>query len=179
MKEKKRQDNKFRISTKIKYSADHTFGRSRHFCDDREIKVAFIVDEEKRTTIAILRDDNISNLYHNAVGSGMASPKEMQLCKRYNINEQMSDIIVKTKCAEGDTFDRNEGMKIALEKAKMIRFKIIREIVREIQNQVYRSFISEMNMLENRVANIDKVVERRDRKRNKLMKKINFTVTKK
>lgn len=174
MKQKK-VDDKFRISTKIRYADDHEF---QDYMFNSEIKANFIVDEVKKTTICTLEDSNVTRFFAAMICNDLVSIKEMQLCKKYGITDgEVFKVTVKTKCAPEDTFDRNEGMKIALEKAKMVRFAVIKEIVREFQNTVYRNFSSEMNMLENRVANIDKIVERRDKKRNKLMKKINFTVT--
>ncbi len=171
MKKEKQEDNIFRISTKIKYSDDHDFKPGR-LCEN-ELKVHFIVDEVARTTVAILKDDNLPRFFEMAVDNGMASMKEMQMCKQFNVDDyEKFEIRVKVKCSPEDTFDKNLGMRIALEKANIIRFKIIREIVREIQNQTYRNFASEMNMLMRRVDNIDKVVERRDIKKAKLQKKI-------
>jgi len=167
----KQKDEKFRISTKIKYSDDHDF-KPGCLCEN-ELKVHFVVDEVARTTVAILKDDNLPRFFDMAVDNGLASTKEMQMCKKYHVNDwEKFEIRVKAKCSPEDKFDRNLGMRIALEKANIVRFKIIKEIIREIQNQTYRNFFPEMNMLMHRVDHIDKVIEKRDIKKAKLQKKI-------
>ncbi len=166
---KTKHQDKFTFSTKIRYAADHKY----YYIDDSKLKVDFIVDEKSKTTVCYLYDDNLTRFYQKVVKYGLASSKEMQLCKKYNIvNGEIPKIFAKTRCADDDVYDRNVGMSIALKKAKKIRYLIIKEIVREFQNAVFRNFASEMNMLEKRVENVDKILARREIKREKLAKKI-------
>lgn len=177
-KTKKEKQDMFILSTQVRYSNDHAFDNTFvEFLDtfnDVIIKLKFYANEDKRTVTCILVDRNIKCFYDKLYENRLIKYKNTPLCIKHGIPkfENECTLAAIAFCHPDDKFDLEEGMRIAFRKVSRVRFNIIKEIVKEFQNNVYRCLKSEMSTIEDRMEKIDKLLEDKLKRKEKLNSKI-------